>query len=191
MEARVSVKATCEAAFGLKATMAAISTIALEVFMFSSSITMIHIVLITVLVGLVLLRPWLGFNPDDISYTLPDDTLPRVAPGEVRVLPAAPFRGCPDFNRGIFLIVPGDEASPRRSGCQNGQMSPQVVDSAAGPRPARCPARSIGRADTMSHLFARIRSNPMPIQPISRMAASPVRLLIVERVPLESINGQV
>lgn len=75
--------------------MAAISTIALEVFMFSSSITMIHIVLITVLVGLVLLRPWLGFNPDDISYTLPDDALPRVHQGRFESFPPRHFVDAP------------------------------------------------------------------------------------------------
>lgn len=59
----MSVKVSCEASFGLKATLTAIFSLAMEALMLGSFIFTAHIVLTTVLVGVVLLRSMVGiFN---------------------------------------------------------------------------------------------------------------------------------
>jgi hypothetical protein len=70
VEIRVYVKAMCEVSFELKTAMTAILTLALEACMFNPTIFMTYVVLISVFVGVVSLRPWLGLQLErkDITW---------------------------------------------------------------------------------------------------------------------------
>jgi hypothetical protein len=69
LEIRVYVKAMCEVSFELKTAMTAILTFALEACMFNPTIFMTYVVLISVFVGVVSLRSWLGLQLERLDFT--------------------------------------------------------------------------------------------------------------------------
>lgn len=70
LETRLFVKATCEVTIKLKLSLTAFLMAAMEVLMFNGAIFTTNVVLMSVFVGAVLLRSWLGLQLERYDFTL-------------------------------------------------------------------------------------------------------------------------